>query len=54
MIDGVEFDKWVGKAMAPAIEPCLRLYDEVLSLGLIQGFPIEKPQQKAEECYVRL
>ncbi|XP_021751701.1 acid phosphatase 1-like [Chenopodium quinoa] len=33
VFDGVEFDKWVGKGMAPAIEPSLRLYEEVLSLG---------------------
>ncbi|KNA17844.1 hypothetical protein SOVF_076630 [Spinacia oleracea] len=33
VFDGVEFDKWVSKAMAPAIESSLRLYEEVLSLG---------------------
>lgn len=29
----MEFDKWVEKAMAPAIEPSLKLYEEVLGLG---------------------
>ncbi|KAJ7949479.1 Acid phosphatase 1 [Quillaja saponaria] len=29
----VKFDKWVEKAMAPAIEPSLKLYEEVLGLG---------------------
>ncbi|XP_057546654.1 acid phosphatase 1 isoform X1 [Amaranthus tricolor] len=33
VFNGVEFDKWVAKAMAPAIESSLRLYEEVLSLG---------------------
>ncbi|KAL2920433.1 Acid phosphatase 1 [Bienertia sinuspersici] len=33
VFNGVEFDKWVGKGMALAIEPSLRLYHEVLSLG---------------------
>lgn len=33
VFDSVEFNKWVAKAMAPAIEPSLRLYEEVLSLG---------------------
>lgn len=29
----VEFDKWVEKAMSPAIEASLKLYEEVLGLG---------------------
>ncbi|KAE8720190.1 Acid phosphatase 1 [Hibiscus syriacus] len=29
----VEFDKWVHRAMAPAIEPSLKLYEKVLNLG---------------------
>lgn len=33
VFNSVEFDKWVDKGMAPAIEPSLRLYEEVLSLG---------------------
>ncbi|GMH29679.1 hypothetical protein Nepgr_031522 [Nepenthes gracilis] len=33
IFDPVEFDKWVDEAMAPAIEPSLRLYEEVLDLG---------------------
>ncbi|XP_028807302.1 acid phosphatase 1 [Neltuma alba] len=33
LFDHVEFDKWVEKAMAPAIEPSLKLYEEVLNLG---------------------
>lgn len=33
VFDSMEFDKWVGKAMAPAIESSLRLYEEVLRLG---------------------
>nr|ANZ02993.1 VSP2 [Hevea brasiliensis] len=33
IFDPVEFDKWVGKAVAPAIEPSLKLYKEVLGLG---------------------
>nr|AUS89417.1 vegetative storage protein 2 [Sesuvium portulacastrum] len=31
--DSVAFDEWVDKAMAPSIEPSLRLYEEVMSLG---------------------
>ncbi|CAL5396814.1 unnamed protein product [Camellia sinensis] len=34
VFDGVEFDKWVDKAMAPPIESNLKLYEEVLKLGL--------------------
>ncbi|CAL5322949.1 unnamed protein product [Camellia sinensis] len=33
IFDSVEFDKWVGKAMAPPIESSLKLYEEVLKLG---------------------
>ncbi|XP_044467732.1 acid phosphatase 1-like [Mangifera indica] len=33
IFDPVEFDKWVEKAMAPAIEPSLKLYEEVLKSG---------------------
>lgn len=33
IFDHVEFDKWVEKAIAPAIEPSLKLYEQVLSLG---------------------
>lgn len=33
IFDHVEFDKWVEKGMAPAIEPSLKLYEEVLGLG---------------------
>ncbi|XP_057972275.1 acid phosphatase 1-like [Malania oleifera] len=33
VFDGVEFDKWAEKAMAPAIQASLRLYEEVSSLG---------------------
>ncbi|TQD98558.1 hypothetical protein C1H46_015806 [Malus baccata] len=33
VFDNVEFDKWVEKAMAPAIKSSLKLYEEVLSLG---------------------
>ncbi|XP_041019018.1 acid phosphatase 1-like [Juglans microcarpa x Juglans regia] len=33
VFDPVEFDKWVEKAMAPAIEPSLKLYEEVLGSG---------------------
>ncbi|CAL5364737.1 unnamed protein product [Camellia sinensis] len=33
VFDGVEFDKWVDKAMAPPIESSLKLYEEVLKLG---------------------
>lgn len=29
----MEFDKWVEKAMSPAIEASLKLYEEVLGLG---------------------
>ncbi len=33
LFDLEEFDKWVAKAMAPAIEASLKLYEEVLGLG---------------------
>ncbi|XP_068314539.1 acid phosphatase 1-like [Pyrus communis] len=33
VFDTVEFDKWVEKAMAPAIKSSLKLYEEVLGLG---------------------
>ncbi|KAJ8752807.1 hypothetical protein K2173_008542 [Erythroxylum novogranatense] len=33
IFDPVEFDKWVEKAAAPAIEPSLKLYKVVLGLG---------------------
>ncbi|KAF9603186.1 hypothetical protein IFM89_034519 [Coptis chinensis] len=33
VFDSTEFDKWVGKAMAPAIESSLKLYDELLGMG---------------------
>ncbi|KAL7173916.1 hypothetical protein ACSBR2_033221 [Camellia fascicularis] len=33
VFDGVEFDKWVDKAMAPPIESSLKLYEEALKLG---------------------
>ncbi|KAF3434143.1 hypothetical protein FNV43_RR25246 [Rhamnella rubrinervis] len=33
IFDHVDFDKWVEKGMAPAIEPSLKLYEEVLGLG---------------------
>ncbi|KAK2642243.1 hypothetical protein Ddye_024006 [Dipteronia dyeriana] len=33
IFDPVEFDKWVGKTNAPAIESSLKLYGEVLELG---------------------
>ncbi|KAK4358254.1 hypothetical protein RND71_023864 [Anisodus tanguticus] len=33
VFDSVEFDKWVEKGTAPAIESSLKLYQEVLSLG---------------------
>lgn len=33
IFDPVEFDKWVEKALAPAIEPSLKLYKEILGLG---------------------
>lgn len=29
----MEFDKWVEKATAPAIQPSLKLYEEILGLG---------------------
>lgn len=29
----VEFDKWVQRGMAPAIDPSLKLYEMVLDLG---------------------
>lgn len=29
----MEFDKWVEKARAPAIQPSLKLYEEILGLG---------------------
>ncbi|KAL9271341.1 Acid phosphatase 1-like protein [Drosera capensis] len=34
VFDAVAFDKWVDKAGAPAIEASLKLYEEVLSLGI--------------------
>lgn len=33
IFDPVEFDKWAEKAIAPPIEPSLKLYEQVLSLG---------------------
>ncbi|KAI4332812.1 hypothetical protein L6164_017691 [Bauhinia variegata] len=33
VFDHAEFDKWVEKAMAPAIKPSLKLYEEILGLG---------------------
>ncbi|GMH08766.1 hypothetical protein Nepgr_010606 [Nepenthes gracilis] len=33
VFDPVEFDKWVETAMAPAIEPSLRLYEQILDMG---------------------
>lgn len=33
VFDPVEFDKWVEKAMAPAVDPSLKLYEEILGLG---------------------
>lgn len=34
VFDAVAFDKWVDKAVAPAVEASLKLYEEVLSLGI--------------------
>ena len=31
--DSVEYNKWIEKAMAPALEASLKLYKEVLGLG---------------------
>ena len=33
IFDPIEFNKWVEKAIAPAIEHSLKLYKQVLSLG---------------------
>lgn len=33
VFDHPEFDKWVEKGMAPAMQPSLRLYEQVLQLG---------------------
>ncbi|ONK80435.1 uncharacterized protein A4U43_C01F17690 [Asparagus officinalis] len=33
LFNGQEFDKWVSKATAPAIESSLKFYEEVLGLG---------------------
>ncbi|KAL8151245.1 hypothetical protein V2J09_021053 [Rumex salicifolius] len=33
VFDPIEFNKWVEKGEAPAIEPILRLYEQVLGLG---------------------
>ncbi|MBA0674094.1 hypothetical protein Goari_015706 [Gossypium aridum] len=33
IFDPIEFDKWVQKGMAPAIEPSLKLYEKILDLG---------------------
>ncbi|KAG8381563.1 hypothetical protein BUALT_Bualt06G0134600 [Buddleja alternifolia] len=33
IFDSTKFDQWVETGMAPAIEPSLKLYEEVLSLG---------------------
>ncbi|KAL6977611.1 Sigma1B-adaptin [Sarracenia purpurea var. burkii] len=33
VFDGMEFDKWVEKAVAPPLESSLKLYEEVLNLG---------------------
>lgn len=34
VFDHLEFDRWVEKAMAPAIKSSLKLYEEVLGLGI--------------------
>ncbi|CAA6657069.1 unnamed protein product [Spirodela intermedia] len=34
VFDGHQFDRWVEKARAPAIEPSLKLYNALLELGL--------------------
>ncbi|GAB2265450.1 Sigma1B-adaptin [Dionaea muscipula] len=34
IFDSVEFDKWVEKAIAPALESSLKLYEEILGLGI--------------------
>ncbi|KAK8583738.1 hypothetical protein V6N13_109134 [Hibiscus sabdariffa] len=33
IFDSIEFDKWVQRGMAPAIEPSLKLYEKILDLG---------------------
>lgn len=33
IFDHLEFDKWVEKGTAPAIEPSLKLYQNVMDLG---------------------
>lgn len=33
IFDDVEFNKWAEKARAPAIQPSLKLYEEILGLG---------------------
>jgi len=33
IFDPAEFNKWVDKAIAPALEPSLKLYKEVMGLG---------------------
>lgn len=33
LFNGLEFDKWVDEAVAPAIKSTLKLYKEVLDLG---------------------
>ena len=33
VFDHEEFNKWVEDAVAPAIEPSLKLYEDVLNLG---------------------
>ncbi|KAL3652319.1 hypothetical protein CASFOL_002000 [Castilleja foliolosa] len=33
VFDSTKFDEWVDMGMAPAIEPSLKLYEEILSLG---------------------
>lgn len=33
IFDPMEFNKWVDKAIAPALEPSLKLYKEVMGLG---------------------
>ncbi|CAK7357249.1 unnamed protein product [Dovyalis caffra] len=33
IFDPVEFDKWVGKALAPPLEPSLKLYNEIMGMG---------------------
>ncbi|KAI8008895.1 Acid phosphatase 1 [Camellia lanceoleosa] len=46
VFDGVEFDKWVDKAMAPPIESSLKLYEEVLKLGFKVFFLTGRSEQQ--------